>query len=264
MAKKKNFQPNGSHSEHFARFFIFKAQEAKGLGISALEADYSWETYLNENEVQVQACAQDHPGPDDDTTKKVRSNFHRQATGFKTWLVSGAGYPASFQRDSGLTDSGLAGSCANNPQQPGDLGEDNPEGAAKEPNPDPDIPFAGPPDAEEPEPPKKPAKKQPKTKTEEDLHGAFENLDLDLTETDMKLKMFSLEEVKIRGGVVKMCNILGVQIRVPPGAVLTRAAPFASSAGRTRMWIWQPALPPRLMMCAGWTLLLVLIMRRRM
>ncbi|CAB9530392.1 hypothetical protein SEMRO_2862_G338830.1 [Seminavis robusta] len=222
-----NFKPNGPHAANMVRWFIKQALAAKALDTSPSDGDYSWETFLSENEVLVQTIAGDHPGPDNDHTKLVRANFHRQVTRFKNWLCS-PGYTSSFQREAGLTDSGLAGSCANNPQQPGDLGEDDPEGAPEEPNPDPDIPFAGPPDVEEPEPPKKPAKKpakkqQPKTTEEnlEDLYGAFESLDLDLTETDMKLKMFSLEGVKIRGGVVKMCNILGVQIRVPPGAVLS-------------------------------------------
>ena len=90
-AKPPSFKCTGPHSANFHRWFIQQVKKAKTEGLSPLEADTSWNSYNDECPVQVQACAQDHPGPPDDSTKTTRANFTRQQKRFLNYLKTGEG-----------------------------------------------------------------------------------------------------------------------------------------------------------------------------
>jgi hypothetical protein len=88
MSKPRSFSYTGLHSANFYRWFISIAQKAKAEGVNPLEADYNYKDYVAENEFAVRACAQDHPGPPEEPTKKVCENYNWQVDRFKNWLVT--------------------------------------------------------------------------------------------------------------------------------------------------------------------------------
>ena len=137
-----------------------------------------------------------------------------------------SGYTKKFAEQIGLIDSGLAGTCkpetANSPKKPtASTEEDEDE--------DSDAVFGdedeeGPPQAP-PNPSDSPRKKSPPPKTDfdeqvEDLRGAFADCEITTTKDDMQIKTVLHLDVAVRGDVVKQRDLLMVQIRAPPGAVL--------------------------------------------
>ena len=116
--KQTPFKPNGPHGKDIARWCLKQALAAKQAGLSPLEADYSWEAFLEENRHSiVAAIIRDHPGKADDPGRKARDNQKTQSERFQNWLVDGGKYPKTFQQETGLLASGLASSCGN--QKPG-------------------------------------------------------------------------------------------------------------------------------------------------
>lgn len=208
---KGRFQPQGEHSKEINRWLLTQAQKSVDNGGSALEGDFAWVTFKDKNSVLVDKIASDHPGPDDDSTKLVRSNFAKQVERFKKWLVEATGYPDTFAAEVGLINSGLGGSCGTN-QQPGNDDE--------EASVDSDVPLA---DSD-----KKPAAKKapPRKKTvEESLDDLTDNLrtfDID-TSSEMQIKTFYLKDVEVRPGasIVRSMDVLGVQVRVTTGTILS-------------------------------------------
>jgi len=209
------FNVNGPHSKDIARWCLGKAVAAKHAGISPLEADYSWDTFLEENRHGiVAAITRDHPGKPDDPGRKARDNQKTQAERFCDWLVDGGRFPKTFQQETGLLASGLAGSCGN--QKPG-----QDDGSQAEEVDDPEeedtgfqSPFANTTTAPTP-------KKPPGSISFADVAADLEELVID-EEGDSEMQIITIHKpnVPVRNDVVKTRDLLAVQARLVGGTVL--------------------------------------------
>ena len=127
------------------------------------------------------------------------------------------GWPLSFLQKTGLLDSALGGTCAGQ-QVPG-------RGEPAEPAEDIPEEDAPPPFADQDAPPPPPTKKDPTTPPKanpvdlEDLLDELEKAAI-VSNGEMKIKTCLLTDVRVKGAVSGLRDVLVAQARAPPGASL--------------------------------------------
>jgi len=245
MPKPGSFDRSGEHALQMNQWFLAQARGAIAEGLSPLQADYSWTTFQIECPDLVERIAKQHPPPEkkkNDTLLRARENHGYQFERFEKWLKTAEGkftclslpwfnkfvsnyfyfvlgYTKTFAKRIGLIESGLGGTCGDNPVKPGNDKEESDE--------DSDSPLAG--DDEESTPAPAPKKKDPAPKAGKTLDEKLQDLTEEtlkwtiadkLEGSEMQLKTAFLPKVKVRGQPFKKANVLVVQGRVAGGCLL--------------------------------------------
>jgi len=94
MPQPDRFDQSGEFAASITRCLLQKAISAVESGIGALQADYSWDTFLLNNAELAGAISRAHPPPPsvaNDANYKVRQNFLSQLKRFKIWLETASG-----------------------------------------------------------------------------------------------------------------------------------------------------------------------------